>query len=79
MQKRFKLDIGLSDHSFGSIVPVVAVSLGATMVEKHFILDRNLGGPDSKFSMEPGEFKQMVEDVRNAEKALGKAGYDYQV
>lgn len=76
MQKRFKLNIGLSDHSFGSIVPVVAVSLGATIVEKHFILDRSSGGPDADFSMEPDEFKKMVEEVRNAEKALGKISYD---
>lgn len=76
MQERFGLEVGLSDHSFGSIVPVVAVSLGATMIEKHFILDRSIGGPDSGFSMEPAEFKQMVDDVRNAEKALGKINYE---
>lgn len=79
MQKRFKLNIGLSDHSFGSIVPVVAVSLGATIVEKHFILDRSLGGPDAEFSMEPEEFKKMVEDVRNAEKSLGEISYKLSV
>lgn len=75
MKKRFGVTIGLSDHSFGSIVPIVAVSLGAEIIEKHFILDRSLGGPDSGFSMEPQEFRQMVEDVRNAEKALGEVGY----
>ena len=76
MQKRFKLNIGLSDHSSGSIVPVVAVSLGATIVEKHFILDRSSGGPDADFSMEPAEFKHMVTEVRNAEKALGNISYE---
>lgn len=75
MKKKFGLSIGLSDHSFGSIVPIVAVSLGAEIIEKHFILDRSLGGPDSGFSMEPAEFKKMVEDVRNAEKALGEVNY----
>ncbi len=75
MKRRFQLNVGLSDHSFGSLVPIVATSLGATIIEKHFTLDRSLGGPDSGFSMEPQEFKQMVEDVRNAEKALGEISY----
>ncbi len=60
----------------GSMVPVVAVSLGATMVEKHFILDRQLGGPDAAFSMEPHEFKEMVQAVRQAESAMGKVSYE---
>ncbi len=77
MKKRFGLTIGLSDHTPGSIVPVVAVSLGAKIIEKHFILDRSIGGPDAAFSMEPSEFGSMVKDVRDAEKALGKV--DYQV
>ncbi len=76
MKERFKVNVGISDHSMGSLVPVVAVSLGASIVEKHFILDRSLGGPDSKFSMEPHEFKVMVTDVRNTEKALGQITYD---
>jgi pseudaminic acid synthase len=75
MKERFGVSVGLSDHSFGSIVPIVAVSLGAEIIEKHFILNRSLGGPDSGFSMEPQEFKQMVEDVRNTEKALGEVSY----
>jgi pseudaminic acid synthase len=75
MKKRFGTDVGLSDHTMGFIVPVTAVSLGATMVEKHFILDRNLGGPDSAFSMEPHEFKEMVSAVRQAEQALGNVSY----
>ena len=76
MKKRFGVKVGVSDHTMGSSVPVVAVSLGATVVEKHFILDRSMGGPDAAFSMEPQEFKQMVDDVRNAEKALGQVSYE---
>ncbi|NLI10319.1 MAG: pseudaminic acid synthase [Elusimicrobia bacterium] len=75
MIKRFKLSIGLSDHSMGWEVPVAAVSLGAKVIEKHFILDRKLGGPDSAFSMQPNEFAEMVKAIRNIEKALGKVSY----
>lgn len=75
MKKRFGTELGLSDHTMGFIVPVTAVSLGASMVEKHFILDRNLGGPDSAFSMEPHEFKEMVSAVRQVEQALGDVSY----
>ncbi len=60
----------------GHLVPVVAVALGATVVEKHFILDRSLGGPDSAFSMEPKEFADLVKAVREAESALGKVSYE---
>lgn len=76
MKERFGVKVGLSDHTMGSLVPTVAVSLGAEVVEKHFILDRSLGGPDSAFSMEPNEFKEMVSAVRNTEKALGKITYE---
>jgi pseudaminic acid synthase len=76
MKNRFKTKIGVSDHTMGSLIPSVAVSLGATMVEKHFILDRKLGGPDSAFSMEPQEFKEMVLLVRQVEASLGKVTYD---
>lgn len=75
MKKRFGVEIGVSDHTMGSMVPIVAVSLGATIVEKHFILDRKLGGPDSVFSMEPHEFKEMVNSVRKAESSLGIIDY----
>lgn len=75
MKHRFSVDVGVSDHTMGSLVPVVAVSLGARIVEKHFILDRNLGGPDSAFSMEPHEFKEMVQAIRQAEAALGTVSY----
>lgn len=76
MINRFGVQIGVSDHTMGSLVPIVAVSLGATVVEKHFILDRNLRGPDSSFSMEPHEFKDMVKSVRQTELALGEVNYD---
>lgn len=76
LKERFGVKVGVSDHTMGHIVPVVAVSLGATVVEKHFILDRSLGGPDSAFSMEPSEFKSMVQEVRKAEKAIGQVNYE---
>ncbi len=75
MKKRFGVRVGLSDHSMGSIVATTAVALGAEMVEKHFIIDRRLGGPDSSFSMEPDEFKEMVKNIRNVENSLGKVDY----
>ena len=75
MKERFGVKIGVSDHTMDSMVPTVAVSLGATVVEKHFILDRSLGGPDSAFSMEPKEFQEMVQAVRQTESALGKVTY----
>lgn len=76
MKDRFGVEVGLSDHTMGSLVPTVAVSLGAKVVEKHFILDRSLGGLDSALSMEPHEFKDMVQSVRQAESALGKVTYE---
>ncbi len=71
----FGVPVGLSDHTPGHVVPVAAVALGATMIEKHFILDRAHGGPDAHFSMEPHEFRTMVDAVRNAEEALGSSEY----
>lgn len=71
LAKTFNCKVGVSDHTMGYIVPMTAVSLGARIIEKHFILDRNLGGADSTFSMEPDEFKLMVENVRNVEKTFG--------
>lgn len=73
--KDFNVMTGLSDHTMGSIVPIVAVSLGARIIEKHFILDRSIGGPDASFSMNEQEFKEMVDQVRLAEKALGIVDY----
>lgn len=76
MKQRFGVKVGLSDHTMGSVVPMAAVALGATVVEKHFILSRLQGGPDSSFSMEPEEFKTMVEEIRIVEKSLGCVTYD---
>ena len=75
MRKRFNVEVGLSDHTMGNTVPVVATSLGATLIEKHFILDHNIGGPDAEFSLDPEEFRSMVTAVRNAELALGQVSY----
>ncbi len=71
----FGCKAGLSDHTMGSAVAIAAVAMGACMIEKHFTLSRADGGPDSTFSMEPEEFKQMVQDIRVIEKALGKVSY----
>ena len=75
MKETFGVEVGLSDHTLGITVPVVSVALGARVIEKHFILDKLIGGPDASFSLEPHEFKQMVESIRDAEKALGKVDY----
>lgn len=72
----FDVKVGLSDHTLGSTVPIVATALGATVIEKHFILDKSIGGPDASFSMDEDEFTEMVTAVRNAEKALGREGYE---
>lgn len=76
IKKRFGIRVGLSDHTMGSTVPVAAIALGATVIEKHFILDRSLGGIDSAFSMEPAEFAEMVKAAREAHSALGKVTYE---
>ena len=76
IKETFGVLAGLSDHTLGISVPIAAVALGANVVEKHFILDRNLGGPDSAFSIEPQEFKEMVKYIREVEKAIGKVSYD---
>lgn len=75
MKQRFGVKVGLSDHTEGYVVPMAAVALGAEVVEKHFIIDRSIGGPDSAFSMEASEFKLMVENIREVEAALGKVNY----
>jgi pseudaminic acid synthase len=75
MKETFGVEVGLSDHTLGITVPIVAIALGAKVIEKHFILDKSIGGPDSSFSLEPHEFRQMVESVREAEKALGRVDY----
>jgi pseudaminic acid synthase len=75
MRQRFGVKVGVSDHTEGDVVPMTAVALGAEVVEKHFIIDRSIGGPDSAFSMEASEFKLMVEKIREVEKSLGMVSY----
>lgn len=76
LSETFSVPAGLSDHTLGSTVAIAAVALGACIIEKHFCLDRKDSGPDASFSMEPHEFKQMVADIRTAEKAVGKISYE---
>jgi pseudaminic acid synthase len=76
MADNFRCPVGLSDHTLSTAVPVVAVSLGACMIEKHLTVSRDNDSPDNQFSLEPDEFKEMVKSVRTAEKALGKVSYD---
>ncbi|APZ49659.1 pseudaminic acid synthase [Jeotgalibaca sp. PTS2502] len=76
MKQTFGVNVGLSDHSLGSTVAIGAVALGARFIEKHVILDRSIGGPDSSFSMEIDEFKEMVDEIRHIESALGEITYD---
>lgn len=75
LAEAFGLPVGVSDHTLGIAVPVGAVALGACIIEKHFTLSRSVPGPDSAFSLEPDEFKAMVEAVRTVEKALGRVHY----
>jgi pseudaminic acid synthase len=75
LAEAFHVLVGLSDHTLGIAVPVAAAALGACIVEKHFTLSRDIPGPDSAFSLEPHEFKVMVEAIRTAEKALGEVRY----
>lgn len=75
MKETFDVEIGLSDHTLGITAPVVSVALGAKVIEKHFILDKRVGGPDASFSLEPHEFKTLVEAVREAQQALGRVNY----
>jgi len=72
---RFDVITGLSDHTLGNVVPVASVMLGARIIEKHFILDKSIGGPDAGFSLDEKEFTAMVNAVRDAEKAVGKVDY----
>jgi pseudaminic acid synthase len=75
MASRFGVSVGLSDHTVGPVSAIVAISLGATMVEKHFIIDRSMGGIDASFSMNEEEFSRMVVDIRTAEMAIGEVVY----
>lgn len=76
MARDFEVKVGLSDHTLGITAAIVATSLGARVIEKHFILDKNLGGPDSAFSMEPREFSIMAKAIREVEELLGEETYE---
>ena len=76
IMKRFGVKSGLSDHTLGVEAPAIAVALGATVIEKHFILDKSVGGPDAHFSLDEKEFKEMVDAVRLTEKMMGKVDYE---
>ena len=76
MRKTFDVIIGLSDHTIGNIAPLIATTLGGKVIEKHFILNKNIGGPDAEFSLDPNEFANMVNEIRLVEKALGTITYE---
>lgn len=76
LAERYRVKSGLSDHTIGSVSAIVAAVQGATMIEKHFIIDRSIGGPDASFSMDEQEFAQLVKDIRMAEAAFGSVSYD---
>ncbi len=75
LANRYDVIAGLSDHTIGSLAPIVSICFGAKIIEKHFIIDRNIGGPDSSFSMNELEFTEMVKSVRQAESAIGIVDY----
>ncbi|MHA7829961.1 MAG: pseudaminic acid synthase [Flagellimonas sp.] len=76
LKERFNVKVGFSDHTYGSLAPTVAVTLGARVIEKHFILDKSIGGPDADFSLDVNEFKDMVDKVRDTERLLGTVSYE---
>ncbi|MBO3115231.1 pseudaminic acid synthase [Winogradskyella sp. DF17] len=76
IKSRFNVEVGFSDHTYGFLAPVVATTLGAKIIEKHFILDKSIGGPDADFSLDFDEFKEMVGKVRDTEKLLGTVSYE---
>lgn len=75
LAESFNVLSGFSDHTLGTTAPIVAVTLGAKVIEKHFILDKSIGGADADFSLDKKEFKEMIEAIRNTEKLLGKVDY----
>ncbi|WP_242120102.1 pseudaminic acid synthase [Aestuariivivens sediminicola] len=75
MKDRFGVEVGFSDHTYGSLAPTIAVTLGAKVIEKHFILDKSIGGPDADFSLDVNEFTEMVKAIRDTEKLLGSVSY----
>jgi pseudaminic acid synthase len=76
LEKTFEVIAGFSDHTLGATAPIAAVSLGAKVIEKHFILDKSIGGPDADFSLDKKEFSNMINQIRDTEKLLGIVDYD---
>lgn len=76
MKKRFGVEVGFSDHTLGSTAPIMAVTLGAKVIEKHFILDKSIGGPDAEFSMEKDDLAFMIKSIREAQKLQGTIDYE---
>lgn len=76
LAKDFNVKVGLSDHTLGAVIPILSVGMGAQLIEKHFILSKDIGGPDASFSLDENEFSEMVKAVRQAEKAVGIESYD---
>lgn len=76
LKEKFNVEVGFSDHTYGSLAPTIATALGAKVIEKHFILDKSIGGPDADFSLDLKEFTEMVDKVRDTEKLLGSISYE---
>jgi pseudaminic acid synthase len=76
LKDRFDVEVGFSDHTYGWLAPTVATTLGAKVIEKHFILDKSIGGPDADFSLDVAEFTELVKKIRDTEKLLGKVSYE---
>jgi sialic acid synthase SpsE len=71
LKERYNLPVGLSDHTLGNVASLAAVAIGATVIERHFILERSQGGPDSAFSLEPNELKELSNQIKQIEESLG--------
>lgn len=76
LKEKFNVEVGLSDHTLGVTVPIVSVALGAKVIEKHFIINKKIGGPDASFSLDKNEFKLLVDSVREAEKSMGEENFE---
>lgn len=76
LEKRLRVNVGLSDHSIGHEVAAIAAAMQASMIEKHFIMDHSIGGPDASFSMDKEEFREMVSSIRKTEQIIGQASYE---
>ena len=74
--KEFNVKVGLSDHTIGNLVPILSIAMGAKVIEKHFILNHDVGGPDASFSMDEKEFTALVKDIRNAELSIGNDTFE---